>query len=162
MGKTLDGYPTWNQNADPDAKLGADPYAASDCGEECCAIVQYGSGKGYVSETQVRQAMPGHEMHGETSGDDIASYLSTVGVPASRIAISTNALEVSVKVGIAQGLPSILLGYWVSPTTLHWVVAIGYGNDHLIYLDPWDGRQKCLHWKAARLLYAGTLVQVRE
>lgn len=160
MGLTLDGYPTWSQNADPDPTLGTDPYERTDCGEECCAIVQFGAGLGYVTETQVRDAMPGHGGHGETTGSDIATYLESIGLVAASIAIAPQILQLYIKKRVALGRPLILLGYWVVPTVLHWVVVIGYGNDHMFYIDVWDGRVKALHWKQVRALYFGTGVEI--
>lgn len=160
MGLTLDGYPTWNQNNDPDPTQGADPFASTDCGEECCAIVQYGLGQGYVTETQVRERMPDHQGRGETSGTDIANYLSGVGVRAQRLVVAPNNVEATIKASIGTRLPCIVLGRFVSPTVLHWVVAVGYGNDHLLYNDPWDGRMKAMHWLHVIALFAGEIVHV--
>lgn len=160
MGATLDGYPTWNQNSDPDPTQGADPFATTDCGEECCAIVQYGMGQGYVTETQVRERMPDHQGRGQTSGMDIAGYLNSVGVRAQRLVVAPNNLNMTIRMHVAARLPCILLGNFVSPTVLHWVVAVGYGNDHLLYNDPWDGRMKAMHWEHVKSLFAGEVVSV--
>lgn len=160
MGRTLDGYPTWSQNADPDPTQGADPFAVTDCGEECCSIIQFALGLGYTTETQVRERMPGHSGHGETSAADIADYLEGVGCRVLHLAAAGESLQMLVKAYISIGAPVVLLGNWVSPNVLHWVIAIGYGNDHLLYLDPWDGRMKAIHWSSARTLYKGSFIGV--
>lgn len=150
----------WSQNADPDANGFVDAYFTADCGEECCSIVQFALGRGYTHEADVRLAMPGHRDHGQTTGPDLAAYLQSVGLKAQYIGSGYSETREAVKHHIDRSRPCILLGYWLSKSILHWVVVIGHGNGHMLYIDPWDAQLKAIPWSRAGALYAGGYVVV--
>lgn len=160
MGLTLDNYPCWSQNADPDPDGQADPFASTDCGWEACSIVIRGRTGEYTAEGTLRRESGTHDDHGATIAGDLVTCLHRHGVMAVGLQVPFDTLRFSVKQAITKGVPVILLGRFVDPAVLHWIVAIGFGNDHLIYVDPWDGRMKCLRWGAVESLYAGALVRV--
>lgn len=159
MGLTLEGFPTWCQLRDPLPSGVSDPFATQDCGEECCSIVQYALTGTYTTEEQVRHAMPGHEMSALTSGFDLVTYLKSVGVGSELSQLPQDGLQAEVKLGIRLGRCAILLGYWVSVSALHWVIAIGFGNDHMLYIDPWYGEMRAMHWADARARFRGQVVR---
>lgn len=160
MGKTLDGYPTWNQRHDPDASGKEDAFSTTDCGEECCSIVLYALLRVYTTESQVRAAMPGHQDHGETTAADIDLYLSKAGLYPLLSEQPAELLKSALKGSVDAGMPSICLGYYVDTTILHWVVVIGYGNDHVIYVDPWYGDMLCSGWSVFLAHSTGTRIEV--
>lgn len=155
MGKTLDGFPTWCQLRDPLPSGATDPFQAQDCGEECCSIVQYALTGVYTTEEQVRHAMPGHELVALTTGFDLVEYLKKVNVGAELTQLTSAQLQAEVKRSVGLEMAEILLGHWVSASALHWVVAIGYGNDHLLYIDPWYGEMRAMHWADAKARFDG-------
>lgn len=161
MGVLLDGFPTWSQNADPDPSGFADPFAATDCGEECCSIVLFAQMHTYTTAGQVRRAMPGHEKQGETTADDIAHYLEEAGLFPMSLHRNSAQLKSFLKYSLDRDMPSIVLGNFISPTVLHWVVVIGYGDDHCLYIDPWYGRLDAKHWKDFLALAEGDVVLSR-
>lgn len=159
MGKTLDGFPTWCQLRDPLPSGVSDPFAAQDCGEESCSIVEYAFTGKYTTEEQVRHEMPGHESSAPTTGFDLVQYLRKVGVGSEVTQITAANLQAEVKLGVRLGRCAILLGNWVSASALHWVVAIGYGNDHMLYVDPWYGEMRAMHWADARARFHEQVVR---
>lgn len=161
MGVMLDGFPTWSQNADPEPNGQADPFAATDCGEECCSIVLYGQMKAYTTAGQVRRMMQGHSDHGETTSNDIAFFLENAGTyPLTQYKVGAD-LKAAIKRAVNAGSPVITLGHFLSPNVLHWVVVIGFGNDHVLYIDPWYGRLEARHWLPFLGLCAGQHVVSR-
>lgn len=160
MGVMLDGYPTWSQNADPMPDGTSDPFAATDCGEECCSIVLYGQMRKYTTAGQIRQQIPGHAQRGETTAADLASYLTSEGLYPLVQQTKADGLKTLLKRSVANDMPCIALGHFLSPNVLHWVVVIGYGDDHCLYVDPWYGRLDAKHWSPFLSLCTGDVVQV--
>jgi ABC-type bacteriocin/lantibiotic exporter with double-glycine peptidase domain len=158
VGRILDGFPLWSQNADPGAGGIVDAYYTADCGEECCSIVQRALGAGYTTEGDIRRAMPGHKDHGETTGPDLVAYLQSAHIHATYKEGTPPAARAGIPLEIRRGSPCIALGYWLSSRILHWVVVIGYGNDHCFYIDPWDGQLKAVRWNRFMALSAGGYV----
>lgn len=161
MGVVLDGFPTWSQNADPQSDGTQDPFATTMCGEECCSIVQMGQTMEYRTESQVRDAMPGHQGHGETTAADLAGYLESVGLYPLVQQRSAGSLKSFLKYALDRGMPCIVLGHFLSPNVLHWVVVIGYGDDHCLFIDPWYGRLDARHWRPFLGLCEGDVVVSR-
>lgn len=157
-GLILDGYPTWNQNRDPKPDGSQDPFATTDCGEECCAILLYALKGEYLTETQVREAMPGHSDHGETTPLDLVTFLKTRFRDGSSFTLGKSTFKSYLKSLIRNGAPAISLGYYISPSRLHWVVVVGFGNDHVVCIDPWYGRMVAWHWSQFLAASVGTVV----
>lgn len=114
----------------------------------------------YTSATEIRRAILGHGDHGETTAQDLAGVLIKYGVPADIKAGAFPALRQEIKARLDVGLPVIVLGYWWSPVILHWVVALGHGNDAMAYMDPWDGKMHVMRWRMVHSLAVGTIVRV--
>lgn len=160
MGRVLDGFPTWSQNRDPNPDGSADPFASTSCGEECCSIVLYGLRREYTTAGQVRDAMPGHADHGETTAADLVGFLSRRGLFPLAQYVPGDGLKDLIRKGIDSTWPIIVLGNFVAPTVLHWVVVIGYGDDHALFIDPWYGRLEALHWSSFLAVCQDTVVTV--
>lgn len=79
---------------------------------------------------------------------------------ARRYTSPLTTFQLPYKAAIRDGDPSILLGKWISPNVLHWVVGIGYGNDALLAMDPWTGMLTAYRWRVVALLATGDVVQV--
>lgn len=147
MGRVLDGYPWWSQRLDTDPSTHVlDPYWAQDCGEECVAIVVMAKTRRYLTEQQVRNAIPGHQTTGLTTPSDLQLALQYYGVVSKHYLDAVESVKSAVVEQVDIGRPTLLLGHWIDPAVLHWVVAIGYGNGALFVLEPWAGRVAAYSW----------------
>ena len=60
----------------------------------------------------------------------------------------------------AAGRSVIVLGRWISPTVLHWVLVTTADPAGIGYNDPWGGLRQTATWAAFGERYAGQLVTV--
>jgi hypothetical protein len=150
--------PRWDQLNDPDANGGLDPLRTNDCGEECAAeLLYYWTGQ-EVSAFQIRLDLPGHAESAQTTGADIAGYLRSRGIPAMRHEVPPGRYRKLIGRQLESGSPCALLGYWIAPNILHWVVAKGYGQGLLVYNDPWGGVVQERSWQWVLAHAEGTVV----
>lgn len=159
MGRVLDNIPWWSQLTDPDPTTALpDVFARHDCGEECAAmLVHYYKGRDLAAAT-IRHAIPGHESSGNTTGPELVQFLSTQGIRTMSFTVPTSRLKEQVKYFIDHGDPCLLLGYWLGREELHWITAVGYGNDALLAMDPWNGGLVAYRWKLVESIATGDLV----
>lgn len=160
MGKTLDNYPTWSQNADPSPDGPPDLFATTDCGWECCSIIIYGLTRVYTTEGTLRKEDSTAVDHGYTSPGQLVQCLTRHAITAQQLVVAPSRLKSLVKEYIDAGYPALALGHWIDPNILHWLVAVGYGNDHLLWLDVWSGKMVCSRWTWAEAFFAGSVVGV--
>lgn len=161
MGKLLDGFPYWSQLRDPSPSTHAlDPYATTDCGEECVSIVIKRETREYTWAGQLRLELGPGRTDGRTDGVDLAHLLTKHHVPAERHADKLAGLHSTVITEVEHGRASILLGRWLIPTELHWVVAIGYGNGAMLCMEPWKGELVAYRWQVVHSLATGEVVQL--
>lgn len=111
-----------------------------------------------ISAAVIRREIPGHGMRGETNAVELEGWLNGHGVRAQRHTVDHETVKTNIKTEIAEGRPSILLGYWVDITILHWVVAIGHGNDGLVVMDPWTGSMRVIRWRSFYQLVSGAWI----
>lgn len=161
MGKILDGYPYWTQQDDPDSTGRQDQFSTQDCGWEACSIVIKGLLGEVTNEGDLRREDPTAVSHGTTVGAQLVACLARHRVTAVRHTMFPLPARAAIKVGIDNGFPSVYLGFWVAPTVLHWIVCLGYGNDSLVYMDPWDGQLKAMRWNVVASKAFGEVVGVR-
>lgn len=161
MGTLLDGYPWWSQLRDPSPVTHqTDPYATTDCGEECCSILIRGRTGEYTWAGGLRQELPDHSMTGRTDSSDLVQLLKNHSVYAERYTTVIGQLRDVVARDIEKGRPCILLGRWLVPTVLHWVLAIGYGNGALLAMEPWQGIVRAWSWHDVQSLATGDVVRL--
>lgn len=161
MGVILDHVPWWGQLRDMvPGTDGPDRYAAQDCGEECVCMVVWQQKRLYLREDQVRAAIPGHADHGSTLPAELAAVLARWGIAAQSSRAAGTQYRERIKEDLRAGRPVIILGWWQGHEELHWVTACGYGNDALLYQDPWDGVMHVLPWAVVDSLATGDMVRV--
>lgn len=161
MGRLLDGYPWWSQLRDPSPVTHlADVYATTDCGEECCSILIRGQTGEYTWAGGLRQELVPKRNSGITDGGDLVRLLANHQVHAERYRTVLSGLRDVVAGDIVRGLPSIVLGRWIAPSVLHWVLAIGYGNGAMLCMEPWQGILRAYSWHEVQSLATGDLVRV--
>lgn len=160
MGQILDGYPWWSQLTDPDPRTGRpDVFASTDCGEEVVSIWTAGKTGKYTDAADLRRALPGPRVDGVTSGGDLVYLLSLAGILAEAGVLPVRSLKAAVHEDIGEGQPLAVLGRWVSPVVLHWILGVGFGNDAFVAMEPWSGRMAAYRWSVVSSLAIGTVVQ---
>lgn len=154
--------PTWNQHDDPNPVGGQDPYWYEDCGEQCISMVAAACRGISVPQGVIRVQMHGAGGRGLSSPDDIEAQLRRMHFDAAHHTLSAPDALAYIGQAVASGRSTIVLGHWVAPTLLHWVVVVEATPDGVTFNDPWTGKQRGLsnvHWDA---LYAGSLVDPGE
>lgn len=160
MGKLLDGFPWWSQQFDPDPRTGRpDIFASTDCGEEAVSIWIAGRKKEYTDAADLRRMLKGDRVDGTTSGGDLAHLLTEHGLPSFPVQTPIHNLRLNIRHEIDQGLPVAVLGYWLLPTELHWVLGIGYGNNAFLAMEPWWGKLTAYRWDSVYSVATGDYVR---
>lgn len=160
--------PLYNQLNDPLADGQQDPQAPNDCGPECLAMIGDAFGFGGVSgysAGQIRVIIRQGQTAGSglTTGDDLVYGLKECfQLPAHTRTVNYITLQLEVMRAIAARLPTIVLGYWESPTVLHWVVPVGLLSNGLLINDPWGGRRYPVPWGTVANLYGGQYVHLDQ
>lgn len=154
--------PLWNQLNDPLPDGNQDPFASTDCGEECVAMVggAYGFGGvcGYAAG-QVRVIIRRGNIGGiglSTPSDLVYGLKACFKLNATIISGSWAMCESVLKAVIPARRPVILLGNWDGAP--HWVVCCAVNNEGLASLDPWGGYVRHDTWEDAARLYDGSAV----
>lgn len=159
MGKVLDGFPWWSQLTDPDPRTHRpDVFATTDCGEEVVSIWIAGKTGRYTAAADLRRDLPGVRADGRTTGQDLANLLAGYTIVALDDMLPPRALKAAVHRNIDQERPIALLGRWIDPDVLHWILGIGYGNDALLAMEPWTGRLVAYRWMVVESLATGETV----
>lgn len=149
------GIPAWNQNRDPLPDGNEDPYHDSDCGEECAAMrIYYRTGLELPAGV-LRTLIPGHGASGATTGPELVGVMRLFHLSPVYREITGAAIQAFCTRSIVQGTPPILIGNWVSPHILHWVLGVDAGRDALTVNDPWGGVRRYLPWDIVLQRYAG-------
>jgi len=158
----LENIPAWNQLTDPIANGGLDPFASTDCGFECCAMVKYGTDKARPNWAagNIREMYRGWQGLGITSGDELVGVLAKLDVPAHTRNVSGLLAMQEWNRSIADGKPIIILGTW-DGTPLHWIVGVGspHGPNWIVN-DPWGGTRKTIDDAFVYAHYAAQYVHV--
>lgn len=155
---SLLSIPTWNQLSDPLADGEQDPYAESDCGEECAAMrIWYRRGIALPAGI-IRQLIPDHQARGETTPAELVAVMRLFGLSPVALSYNLGAARIGVAQAIAHAIPPIVLGYWESRTVLHYVLGVGSGNVGLACNDPWNGRRRVIPWSEFDGGYAGWVI----
>jgi hypothetical protein len=132
--------PNWSQNQGvlPDGV--PDPEHFNDCGETCVSMVVAGVWGCPVEPGAIRQWLHGPSGTGLTSPSDLVAMLKHWSVRSHVEQVSgINAFK-RVAAVVNGHRPVIMLGSWEGlGTALHWMIAVGNGNETLQYIDPWDG-----------------------
>lgn len=103
----------------------------------------------------LRTLIPHHGDHGETSAQDLTFLMHLFGLRPVAVPISPDAVQIRLQHSIATGTPPIVLGRWLSPTTLHWVLGVAASVAGLTVNDPWDGTRRQYPWPLLTSRYAG-------
>lgn len=162
---TLLACPAWNQRVDDNpGGQAVDPYAATDCGEQSCAMVTYACDHIELPEETIRGYIRDHRggdmQDGRTTADDLAWYLSSEhsNFPHARsLTAEWPILHEQIKQHILSGYLPIVLGEFYAGA-LHWVVGRGADQTWFCYNDPWTGTEKAVTWDELAAIQQGVAV----
>jgi hypothetical protein len=154
--------PVWNQLQDP-LPTGALPaWRFEECGEECVAEVIYAQHGVEVMADALRAQLGGPGRRGLTTGADLVRLLNRNNVPATALAPPDGAVAAQIQACTMAGGLVIVLGRWVSPTVLHWVLVTRADTNGCGANDPWGGVRRTWVWSEFEAAYAGEIVAVRR
>lgn len=141
-GTTLPAPPIVGQNVTllPDGTV--DPDHATDCGESCVAAVLLAHSGFEITPGCVRQAIAPGSTTGLTTGGMLARFLNGVGVRAIREYVYTADIWEHLADLRHHGKYVILLGNWLDPLLLHWVVAYQRTSTGVWVMEPWTGTRR--------------------
>jgi hypothetical protein len=158
--KPARAFPLWDQLADPLSTGVLAEQRYNECGEECCAEVIYQQHGVEVNADALRAQIHGAGGTGLTTGMDLVKILTRNNVPAVRHPWSLAEARVHLQASSAAGRAVIVLGRWISPTILHWVLVTAADGAGVSYNDPWGGLRIVIDWATFTERYAGELVTV--
>lgn len=144
----------------PDGTL--DPEHATDCGEACCSSVLSSLLSLSLSPGCVRQSIGPGAVLGYTTRQELALWLVKL-LPRSRVRVY-DPLDLWQECHHLRrtGRYLLLLGHWLSPSTLHWRVAYEGDANFVWMMDPWVGDFVPVERLAIALQATGSTVEVRR
>ncbi len=158
--------PQFGQNVNDNPGGYIDQAHASDCGEQCCAMVLYSTRGVEVPEEVIRAYIQGspNSAYGNTNAGQLARYLSG---PHCHLNAESDPRPYphardTIEAEISQGHLVIALGEWISPGYGHWMVFRGYAANGVRYNDPWFGNERGKSWSDFEGQYWGQLVLIHE
>ena len=154
--------PNWNQLDDPLPDGAQDQFATSDCGEECVAECVFGARGVTVSAGDVRFALGGSSRPGWTTSADLIQAFDYYGMRATAVGMNAGDLWTATSSSVSSGQPVILLGNWLGPGPLHWIVAVRFTGLVLVCNDPWQGKTRLLTYSDFSRNSSGQAVIVKE
>jgi hypothetical protein len=152
--------PLWDQLADPLPNGTLPFWRWEECGEECCAeVIQEQHGVSVIADA-LRAQLGGPQRRGLTTGADLVRVLALNNVAAAQSGPGAAQVAAALQAITDAGGSAIVLGHWLGPGVLHWVLvtradAAGCGAN-----DPWGGRRDTWTWPGFQAAYAGDLVHV--
>jgi hypothetical protein len=159
-GATQRPAPLWNQLADP-LPTGALPqYGYEECGEECVAEVIYAQHGVAVEADWLRYQLGGPARRGLTTAADLQRLLALANVAALVAEPPAAALPAELQRICGAGRMAIVLGAWITPGVLHWVLVTRADAQGVGYNDPWGGVRRTAAYRDLGARYAGALVEI--
>jgi hypothetical protein len=113
-----------------------------------------------VAADALRAQIHGAQGGALTTGDDLVKILARNNVAAQLRTWPGDQAPAHILESAAAGRAVILLGRWLAPTVLHWVLAVGADNAGITYHDPWGGFRLQVPWATFAERYAGQLVTI--
>jgi Papain-like cysteine protease AvrRpt2 len=158
----LSYLPVWKQLGGllPDGQ--PDPQQYNDCGETCVAMVVAAVQGIGLEPGYVRQQLGGPQRTGLTTSGDLALALATNRVSSRPDAKCCRAAWDALKVSWGNALPVIVLGHWLNPASLHWMLLYGYDGVNFQFIDPWQGSIAIVDWARWSLQNAASQVFVLQ
>jgi hypothetical protein len=156
----LSWLPNWKQFGTllPDGS--PDPAQYNDCGETCVSMVVAAVHGTPIEAGSVRQAIGGSSRSGLTIGADLVAAFSYYNVAAASQDLPGPIALSVIRALRLQANPTIVLGRWLNPSSLHWILVWDTAAGIVGYCDPWSGQRQTMASSTFLAKYAGTVVQV--
>ena len=154
--------PQWDQLNDPLPTGQADPYAATDCGEECVAEIVYAVRGVPLSAGDVRYLLGGPARIGLTNAADLVRALGICHVRAEAHSHAWDQAMPVIQTAVRDNRYAIALGDWDAPNMLHWVNISSAGSVGMMVSDPWHGKRRYPSNAELSQAFAGWWVEILE
>lgn len=156
----LAALPRWKQTGGllPDGNL--DPQQWNDCGETCVAGIVAAVHGVDVSPGDVRESLGGPQRSGLTTAVDLVTALQHFEVAASVLATTWQNAWLRLRAQWVVAMPVIMLGNWLSSSSLHWVTMVGMEQGGVRVIDPYTGTERVMLQAEFTGKYAGFMVLV--
>lgn len=102
--------------------------------------------------------IPGHQTYGQTTGPELVKVMHVLGLSPVIKYAAMNAVLQTVRRAVTAGVPPIVLGNWVSPSILHWVLVVGASDIGWVVNDPWGGQRYYLPASKVLTRYGGACI----
>lgn len=106
----------------------------------------------------IRAMIPNHQDHGSTSGSDLVGVMRLFGLHPVQLPLAPNIVLQHLQKAVVLGIPPIILGNWVSPLILHWVLVVDALTTGIVVNDPWGGVRRFLPHDLVLQRYAGDCI----
>lgn len=114
----------------------------------------------YTSAAELRRDLGKPSTDGRTAPPDLVHLAGKYGLAAKRDSWSGSLIRAELKAYIGAGAAGAVLGTWIDPSILHWVLAIGYGNGAMLAMEPWNGNLRAWPWSVVQSLATGDAVRL--
>lgn len=140
----------------PDGQL--DPANTTDCGEACVASVVEASSGFRLSPGCIRQALGEPSENGRTVAAELSRFLLGLGIPSW--VYTENGRDSWDHMAKLRhfGFYRIVLGYWLTFPSLHWVVAYERTSKVVRVMDPWNAEDRAITREDFQSFYASSMV----
>jgi hypothetical protein len=152
--------PAYNQLNDPLPDAQQDPFATTDCGEECVSEAIVACGGPSLAAGQLRVLLGGLGRRGSTTAADLVYLLGLFKLPAHPRQANPHDAWIEWQHSYNAKYLCIALGYWVSLGYPHWVLIRETTDGQMTFNDPWGGQVRVLPIAQAKELYMGVYVHI--
>lgn len=106
----------------------------------------------------IRTLIPDKGSTGATTGPELVAVMRRFQLTPVHLTPGTNAVRHYIERSVTASVPPIVLGTWVSPKVLHWLLVVDAMQTGMVVNDPWGGRRYFLPWDLALRRYAGSCI----
>lgn len=106
----------------------------------------------------LRTLIPDKITTGGTTATELVQLMRRFGLRPAYKRVSADAVEDHLQLATTKGIPPIVLGNWVSPVILHWVLVVGVMTTAAVVNDPWGGVRRLIPWDLFLQRYAGDCI----
>lgn len=115
-----------------------------------------------LSAFEIRLEIPGHAHDARTTAEDISNWLRRQHIAADAVHLEARGVRTLIHDQVGHRRPGCILGEYVAPGHLHWIVYRGAGDGHVGINDPWFDQYRKASWGWLLQRYAGALVTTRS
>lgn len=106
----------------------------------------------------LRTLIPNKQATGASSGQELVRLMRLFNMRPVALTLGADASVHLLSRSVLQGVPPIVLGYWVSPLILHWVLVVDTPATGVVVNDPWGGVRRFIPTDLYLQRYAGVCI----